>query len=52
LLVNEEKILPMPCITGVAQYPDGLKEALKSEIDKTYFVKAQEKQRKKHGERR
>ena len=42
LLVNEEKILPMPCITGVATYPDGLKESLKGEIANTYFVKAQE----------
>ena len=42
LLVNEEKILPMPCITGVAKYPEGLKESLKAEIENTYFVKAQE----------
>ncbi len=28
LLVNAEKILPMPCITGAASYPDGLTEAL------------------------
>ncbi len=31
LLVNEEKILPMPCITGVAKYPEGLSERLKKE---------------------
>ncbi len=28
LLVNEEEILPMPCITGAAEYPEGLKERL------------------------
>ncbi len=42
LLVNEEKILPMPCITGVASYPEGIKEKLKNEHAKTYFVGAQE----------
>ena len=28
LLVNEEKILPMPCITGAAVYPENIKENL------------------------
>ncbi len=41
LLVNDEKILPMPCITGAATYPDDVKERLKASVDKTYFVKAQ-----------
>ncbi len=31
LLVNEAKILPMPCITGVAEYPAGLEEKLRAE---------------------
>lgn len=42
LLVNDEKILPMPCITGAAKYPDGLKEKLMAESEKTYFVPAQQ----------
>ncbi len=42
LLVNEEKMLPMPCITGAATYPEGLKETLKNKREKTCFVKAQE----------
>ena len=41
LLVNDEKILPMPCITGAAKYPDGLKEKLLSENDNVHFVAAQ-----------
>ena len=41
LLVNEEKILPMPCITGAAKYPDGLKEKLLAEGDNVHFVAAQ-----------
>ena len=41
LLVNDEKILPMPCITGAAQYPDGLKERLLGESENVYFVAAQ-----------
>ncbi len=31
LLVNQEQILPMPCITGAAEYPAGLEEALRKE---------------------
>ncbi len=31
LLVNAEKILPMPCITGAASYPEGLTEKLQAE---------------------
>ncbi len=42
LLVNEEKILPMPCITGAASYPDGLEATLRSAHEKTYLIQAQE----------
>lgn len=42
LLVNEEKILPMPCITGAAVYPDGLKEKLTKEISNCKFINAKE----------
>ncbi len=42
LLVNEEEILPMPCITGAASYPGNLKDTLLAERSKTYFIKAQE----------
>ena len=41
LLVNEEKILPMPCITGAASYPEGLKEKLLGEVENAHFVPAQ-----------
>lgn len=41
LLVNEEKILPMPCITGAAKYPDGLKEKLRQENARVCFIAAQ-----------
>ncbi len=41
LLVNEEEILPMPCITGAAKYPEGLKETLQAEQERTYFIPAQ-----------
>ncbi len=40
LLVNAEKILPMPCITGAAKYPDGLQEKLISAHGNTHFVSA------------
>ena len=42
LLVNEEKILPMPCITGAASYPEGLKESLQNEFPNAKFIKARE----------
>ncbi len=42
LLVNEEKILPMPCITGVATYPDDIKEKLTAEVKGVKFIKARE----------
>ncbi len=40
LLVNEEEILPMPCITGAAEYPQGLKEELIKGAGRVHFVKA------------
>lgn len=40
LLVNEEKILPMPCIVGMAKYPDGLKESMVSAYEKCKFINA------------
>ena len=42
LLVNEEKILPMPCITGVAVYPDDVKEKLTAEVKGAKFINAKE----------
>ena len=41
LLVNDEKILPMPCITGVAKYPDDVKAQLLSAVPNATFVPAQ-----------
>ena len=32
LLVNDEEILPMPCITGAAKYPSQLKEQLEKSV--------------------
>jgi indolepyruvate ferredoxin oxidoreductase beta subunit len=40
LLVNEEEILPMPCITGVAEYPSNLKTELTDSVSRVHFVKA------------
>lgn len=40
LLVNEEEILPMPCITGMAVYPNDIKEKLTSEIKGAKFMNA------------
>ena len=42
LLVNDEEILPMPCITGAAVYPKDIQQTLSSSVEKTYFVKAQQ----------
>lgn len=42
LLVNEEEILPMPCIMGVAQYPENIKDDLVKNGGKVRFVKAME----------
>ncbi len=41
LLVNEEKILPMPCITGVAKYPEDVKGQLLKAVPNASFVPAQ-----------
>ncbi len=40
LLVNEEKILPMPCITGMAVYPDDIKAKLTAEVKGVQFINA------------
>ncbi len=40
LLVNEEKILPMPCITGAAKYPEDIKETLLATCKGAKFVNA------------
>lgn len=40
LVVNDEKILPMPCITGAASYPEELKETLEKEVSGARFVSA------------
>lgn len=42
MLVNEEKILPMPCIVGSAVYPDGIKDELSKEFANCQFVNARE----------
>ena len=41
LLVNDTKILPMPCISGGAEYPEGLKEKMLEEVNNSYFIPAQ-----------
>ncbi len=41
LLVNGTEILPMPCITGMAEYPQGLQEKMTAERKNTYFIEAQ-----------
>lgn len=40
LLVNDERILPMPCITGVATYPSDVTEKIAGE--NTYLIRAQD----------
>ena len=42
LLVNEEKILPMPCITGAAVYPDDINEQLRAKVKNVKFINARE----------
>lgn len=42
LLVNDEKILPMPCITGASQYPEDLKAELLASHKGVHFVPAKE----------
>jgi indolepyruvate ferredoxin oxidoreductase beta subunit len=41
LLVNDEKILPMPCIMGVAEYPEDIKEKTTAENGNARFIPAQ-----------
>ncbi len=41
LLVNDAEILPMPCIMGVAEYPQGLQEKLQGELSGARFIPAQ-----------
>ncbi len=40
LLVNAEKILPMPCITGAAVYPENLQEALEKQVSGVKCISA------------
>ncbi len=42
MLVNDVKVLPMPCITGAAKYPEGLKEDMLEEINGAFFIPAGE----------
>ena len=51
LLVNEEKILPMPCITGAAKYPEGLKESLLKEFPNAKCIPALEMAREAGSEK-
>ncbi len=41
LLVNDEKILPMPCVTGAAKYPTDVRERLLSTTENCHFLAAQ-----------
>ena len=40
MLVNDIKILPMPCISGAAKYPENLREDMLKEINHAYFIPA------------
>lgn len=40
LLVNDEKILPLPCVTGLSSYPDDLKKKLLEKHNGAHFVNA------------
>ncbi|MCR4661829.1 MAG: indolepyruvate oxidoreductase subunit beta [Clostridia bacterium] len=42
ILVNDENILPMPCISGGIPYPYEKKEELKSKYKNVFFIKAEE----------
>ena len=42
LLVNEEEILPMPCITGAAKYPENLKAELCKSVPNAKFIRARD----------
>lgn len=41
LLVNDENILPMPCISGGLPYPYELKDTMIKEIPNSYFINAE-----------
>lgn len=41
LLVNDEKILPMPCITGAAKYPEDVKGQILADVPNATFLPAQ-----------
>ena len=41
LLVNDERILPMPCIMGKAEYPEGIQEKITAENPNARFIPAQ-----------
>ena len=41
LLVNQAEILPMPCITGAAKYPENLQETLQTTVPGTRLINAQ-----------
>ena len=51
LLVNDMKILPMPCITGAVKYPEGVKEKLLEQVNRAYFVPATEMAREAGSEK-
>ena len=40
LLVNDERIPPLPCATGAMKYPVGLKERMLEQVNRAYFVPA------------
>lgn len=41
LLINDTEILPMPCITGAAQYPSDIKAQIRAEFPNSSFIPAQ-----------
>ncbi len=42
LIVNEEEMYPLPVITGLEKYPQGIMEELNSKIDKVISINARE----------
>ena len=42
LIVNDYEIHPVPVLIGAEKYPEGIEEALKSQIENTVIVKATE----------
>lgn len=42
LIVNDYEIHPVPVLIGAEKYPEGVEEALKSEVENTVIVKAAE----------